>query len=280
MLVWLLIIFGYLVAAGMALDTAGWDDPVFTIARRMPYTPYSWAALLGAATTVYAVGELSYRQRWRRAVVVIGALLCTAWFAAVAMVMSRMVYELPTRITLLWPFFTFFTACLYASRVIVFTDIFTSDRWKTNPYQLWDTMFLMTVSLSQVIIGVAPGSIFTELERPVQLILALSNLIGATVVIVGLHLRNKDLGLNLEVAGAISLFATLAVYCVSVLREQTLASTTLGFGLAEAFVFATLHRSFQILTLKWARYTDRPQLEQKLAEALHGEKVVVPERDT
>lgn len=280
--VWLLVLFGFIVAAGMAVDTAGWDDPVFSVARRLPFTPYSWAALLAGCTAVYTVGEFSQSQ-WKKTVVIAGALLCATWFFAMSMCMSRMVYVYPNRITLLWPFFTFFVACLFISRVIVYSNAFVGDRWNTNPYQLWATAFLVVVSLSQVIIGVAPGTIFTEIERPVQLTVAIANLIGSTVVIIGLHLRNKEVGIQLELLGAITLVATMAWYCYNTLHRQTLASTTLGFGLAEAFVFGTLHRSIQIITLNYAKWQNKPGLELKMSSQLNPTdvppKVIVVEAE-
>jgi hypothetical protein len=267
---WLLILLGYVMAMGLAADPGGWEDPVFNVVRKLPYTPYSWSIGIALFTIVYTIGERA-PQHWRGRgrVIIVGALLCGLWWACLSFMMARMVYEQPTRITILWPFMTIFVAFLYASRVVVYANTFTGDRWRTNPYQLWDTLMLITVSLSQVIIGAAPGSIFTEVEKPVMFQLALVNLMGASIVMFGLHMRNKDLGLNLELAGAMSLVATLAWYCASVTSKQTLAGTTLGFGLAEAFVFATLHRSIQIITLKWARRYDKDDLAHDMKQALN-----------
>jgi hypothetical protein len=269
---WLLILFGYVIAMAMSADSSGWDDPVFNVMRRLPATPYSWSGILAVAITVYAVGDISSPQRrWRGRVVVVGATMCFLWWAALALTMTRMVYELPNRITDMWPLVAFFIGLLYAARVVVYAGVFTGSRWSTNPYQLWDTLFVLVVSLSQMIIGVAPGTIFTEVERPVMFQLASVNFLGAAIVMFGLHLRNKETGLNLELAGAFSLVATLAWYCMSVLHTQTLAGTTLGFGLAEAFVFGTLHRGLQILVMKWAKRTGRPKLEKRIERALNAE---------
>ena len=54
-----------------------------------------------------------------------------------------------------------------------------------------------------------------------------------------------------------------------VMIHQPLAGTTLGFSMPEAFVFATLHRGIQILTLKWARWSDRGGLEHRMVHALN-----------
>lgn len=281
LLAWLLILmFGYVVAAGIALDPSGWDDPVFNVVRQLPYTPYSWAGLLAGSVTVYTVGELiSEHTRRRGAIVITGATLCTAWWLAMSMAMARMVYVMPTRITILWPFITFAIACLFASRSIAYANAFTGARWNTNPYQLYGTLFLMIASTAQIIIGVVPSSVFTEVERPVAAQLALINFMGGAVVMFGLHLKNKELGINLEMSGAISLVATIAWYCVEVIHRNTLAGTTLGFALNEAFLFATFHRATQIATMKWARWRDKPRLEARMSQAINAERHVVIEPD-
>jgi hypothetical protein len=195
--------------------------------------------------------------------------MCATWWLAMSLCMSRMVYEQPSRITDLWPLVTFFIACMYLSRVIVYANVFSGDRWNTNPYQLWATVFLMIASLSQVIIGIAPVSVLSEIERPAALTVGAGNLFGAVVVMFGLHLKDKEQGLMYELAGAFSLVATLGWYCASVLSRSPLAGTTLGFSMPEAFVFATLHRSIQIFTLMWARRSSRGGLERRMVHALN-----------
>jgi hypothetical protein len=85
----------------------------------------------------------------------------------------------------------------------------------------------------------------------------------------GLHIKDKEAGLNYEVAGAFSLVLTLGFYVTQVLHKSPLAGTTLGFSMPEAFVFATLHRCVQILSLKWARRTGRNRLERRMIHALN-----------
>jgi hypothetical protein len=84
----------------------------------------------------------------------------------------------------------------------------------------------------------------------------------------GLHLRDEETGVNLELCGSVSLVATLGWYCVTVLTTEKLAGTTIGFGLAEAYVLATTQRAVQILVMKWARRREQPGLEHKLKWAL------------
>lgn len=270
-----LCLWGVVAALAMAIDTSGWDDPVFLVVRKLPGTPYSWAGLIFGASMLYTLGEVMRPYHWHRGKVIIGgAALCSLWHLALAICMSRMVYVMPDRITGLWPLLTFVVAVLYFTRVILYANIFSGKRWSTNPYQLWATLLLMVVSLSQMIIGVAPTSVFTEVERPVAFQVATVNFLGATVVMFGLHLRNQDRGLLLELAGTASLVGTLGWYIALVLHKQNLAGTTLGFGLVEAYLFGTLHRSIQIIALKWAQRTGKVALERRLVTALQPGVIV------
>lgn len=269
-LVWILVFMGYMIALGISANPAGWDAAVFNVVRRIPYTPYSWAGLLFFSVSLYTLGEFT-SWRGRGAVIITGSLLCSMWWMGLSLMTARMVYELPNRITVLWPLITFFISVLYASRIVVYATVFTGERWRTNPYQLWGVTFLCLVSLSQMVIGVAPGTILSEVEHPVMFQLAAVNFFGATVTLFGLHLRNQELGIALELAGSFSLVATLIWYCSMVISKQALAGTTLGFGFTQAFTFATLHRSFQILTLKYAQWRGKPHLEERTAQALYAE---------
>jgi hypothetical protein len=134
---------------------------------------------------------------------------------------------------------------------------------------MWTTLFLLTASLSQVVIGIAPTSVFTEVERPVAFQLGLVNFVGATIVLLGLHMKDEEVGLSLEFAGAFSLAATLGWYCVTVLTHQPLAGTTLGFSMPEAFLFATFHRGIQIFVLKASRWLNKPRLEDHMLSRLN-----------
>jgi hypothetical protein len=278
MFVRLMVLLGYAISTAMATDTKGWDDPVFSIVRRIPYTPYSWAVLLAVSATVLGIGELGMRNsRFRGATCMIGAGLCSAWFLALALCMARMVYVMPDRITDLWPLVMFFLSCLYATRIIAYANAFTGARWISNPYQLTAITGVTIVSMSQVVIGVAPGTIFTEIERPAQLQVAICNLIGSSIVLFGLHLRNAALGLQLELAGSVTLVLTLGWYCYSVTHQQELAGTTLGFGMVEAALVGSVLRGMQILALQYAGYANKPELAAKLKQSLAPDPLILDE---
>jgi hypothetical protein len=267
---WLLTLLSYLTALGMSIDTAGWHDPVFGVVTKVSWTPYSWAAVLALFTLVFNLGYTRRPENhWRGKLIITGALLCALWWTSLSVCMTRAVYEQPSRITILWPLVTFGIACMYLTRVIVYSDAFTGDRWNTNPYQTWGATFLMLASLSQVVIGIAPVSVLSEIERPAALTVGGANLFGAVVVMFGLHVKDRESGLNYELAGAVSLVLTLGWYCGNVLHRQPLAGTTLGFAMPEAFVFATVHRGFQIVSLKWARRSGRNRLEDRMVHALN-----------
>lgn len=281
MLASLLGIWGYVCALALIFDTRGWNDPVFHVVHLVPFGFRTWGIALACCITVYVVGEI-WRDNspHRGPMIITGASLCVLWHVGLTLCMARMAYTLPDRITILWPIVVLVIACLYATRVISYSNIFCGRRWNTNPYQLWATTFLVIVSLSQIVIGVAPTSVFTEVERPVALQVAIVNFIGAAVVLFGLHLRNETRGVMLELAGAASLVATLGWYIVLVLQKEALAGTTLGFGLAEAFWFGTCHRSIQIMTLQYAKRTNNTGLEQKMTSALHPSTTVVTEKES
>jgi hypothetical protein len=267
---WILTLFGYVVAAGMAVDTSGWNDPVFRIVSRIPYTPYSWAIALLVCTLVFNIGYTRKAgNRWRGRIIITGSLLVAVWWIGMCLCMSRVVYEIPSRVTILWPLVCFGIACMYLTRVIAYSAMFTGDRWNTNPHQCWGITFLLAASLSQVIIGIAPVSVLTEIERPAALSVGGANLFGSAIVMFGLHLRDKEQGLMYELAGSVSLVLTLGWYCYEVLHQTPLAGTTLGFAMPEAFVLATFQRMTQVLRLQWSRWVGRDKLERRMIHALN-----------
>lgn len=281
---WLLTLLAYLVALGIMVDNSGWNDPVFNVVRKVPWAPYSWALTLLVFALLFNFGYTRHRENhWRGRIIVWSALLCATWWIGLSLCMTRMVYELPSRITILWPMVTFLIGCIYLSRVVVYSDAFSGDRWNTNPYQAWGVTYLMLASLSQVIIGISPVSVLSEIERPAALAVGGANLFGAVIVSFGLHLKDKEQGLMYELAGSFSLVFTLGWYCATVLHRQPLSGTTLGFAMPEAFVFATLHRTIQILSLIWARWHSRGGLERRMIHALnpttprHQAERIVPE---
>jgi len=269
MFVWVLVVFGYAVALTMLNNNSGWSDPVFRIVRDVPEAQYTWAAALMVAVTIYAIGSFLREGRRHRGVIIIfGASACSAWCMALCLAMTRMVYEEPTRITGLWPVVMMFFSFLYAIRAVTYANVFTGQRWRANPHQMWGLTAVILVSVTQIVIGIAPTSVIVELEKPVALQIALINFIAAIVVMFGLHLKNSEIGLSLELYGSISLVGVLAWYVVTVHIREPLSSATIGFMLTEAFLAGTFHRMVQIMALKTARWRDKPALAASIKHDL------------
>lgn len=134
---------------------------------------------------------------------------------------------------------------------------FTMHRWATNPFQLYSLFLLLQVSANQIAIGVPFGGPQEALDRTAQIALAGCNLLGALICAYGLHLRNIERALWVELFGYVALVGSLGIYVALVFLMQPLPNTSFGLALSEAFVFASLHRSIQIIRYKLARRHDR-----------------------
>lgn len=132
-------------------------------------------------------------------------------------------------------------------------DTFTLHRWALNPFQMYDVTFLVAVAIAQVVIGVAPASALTELPRTTLVYLAVANVIGGSISLVGLHLRELEEALWVELCGYLILVFVLGIFITLVVQTQPAPNAGYGFGLSEAFVYAAIHRSVQILLYKRAR---------------------------
>jgi hypothetical protein len=132
-------------------------------------------------------------------------------------------------------------------------NTFTMHRWATNPFQLYSLLLLLQVSVNQIVIGVPFNGPQEALDRTAQIALAGCNLLGALISAYGLHLRNIERALWVELFGYVALAGSLGIYVGLVFLMQPLPNTSFGLALSEAFVFASLHRSIQIIRYKRAR---------------------------
>jgi hypothetical protein len=269
---WLLVVFGYLCALALAVDPAGWYDPAFTIVRDVPGGRYAWAVTLALVSTVYVVGELTNRGHF----ILLGAALSATWFALMALTISRMLYTEPHRVSILAPLTMFLVAALYISRAIVFTSGFTAARWTTNSWYSWAMVMLMLISLGQIIIRNPPVTdVLAVVQRPLTVELAAVNFLGAAVVLFGLGLKDRQLGLTFELTGGISLLITLTWYAIEAIEHAFISKGAWGFGVVAAFVtVAMLHRCIQILLWRYARWSGNTELADKVFQALTAEKIV------
>ena len=134
---------------------------------------------------------------------------------------------------------------------------YTWQRWRTSPFQMYTTVFLLLVSTAQLGLGISPASPQAHLDAPTQMALSFCNFIGASITLYGLHLKNLHSSLRLELCGYLSLVFVLAAYIALLTADQYLAVTTYGFAFSEAFVYAAVHRSVQIFLYLRAHRKER-----------------------
>jgi hypothetical protein len=132
-------------------------------------------------------------------------------------------------------------------------ETFTLNRWALNPFQTYPIAFLACVAISQLELGAGPTSIQAELERHTAIALAMCNLFGSAIALLGLHLRDLESALWVELYGYLCLTFVLVTYLYLVYRGQINPGSTYGFGFSQAFVYAAAHRAVQILLYKRAR---------------------------
>lgn len=127
---------------------------------------------------------------------------------------------------------------------------FTFHRWFVNPFQMYNTMFLLLVSTAQMGLGIAPNVVLNALDIRTQLSLAFCNFIGALIVLYGLHLQEIETALWVELSGYFCLIFVLGIYVALLISQQTQPASTYGFGFSTAFIYASVHRSVQIWLYK------------------------------
>lgn len=132
---------------------------------------------------------------------------------------------------------------------------FTFMRWRYDPFQLMATASLGIWSLLQLTVGVTPGGPFdTQIDHHAQVFVSSSNLLGAIICMTGLHMRDLDSALWVEVIGYISLIGTLVLY-VQIVESTTSSwyNSGYGYGLTIAFCAGAIVRTWQIFALKKAQ---------------------------
>lgn len=134
------------------------------------------------------------------------------------------------------------------------TNTFTLHRWALNPSQMYSITFLLAAAIAQVELGSTPGGILADqLDRQTILSLAVANVIGGGIALFGLHLRDLESALWVELCGYLLLVFVVGIYVTLLIIHQPNANASYGFALSEAFVFSALHRGVQIALYKRAR---------------------------
>jgi hypothetical protein len=270
--VWLNVIMGFLVSSSIASMPTWHTDPIFTVCRFIPHSQAVWSLTLLVATVVYTIGSfMAFNRAHRGVTIIVGALLCSAWYMALSLCMAR------DAVNSLWPLIVFIIALMYAHRAVLYANVFTGTRWALNPFQLYCVTFLLLVSMAQVVIGVSPGSVQATFDKGTQLSLAGANMVGALACLVGLHLRDLEMGLWIELWAYFSLTATMAFYAFQIVAtNHGVPIATLGFALSEAFVFASLHRAIQIAAYKWALLRGNFAAQERLKPLVTHRTVDMP----
>lgn len=152
-------------------------------------------------------------------------------------------------------------------------ETFTMHRWATNPWQMYTVSFLAAVAIAQIQLGASPGSVQADLDRHTVLSLAVCNVVGSAIALFGLHLRDLESALWVEFCGYFGLIFVLGTYVMLLGQTNVNPTATYGFAFAEAFVFAAIHRSVQILLYKRAhskslRLADRAMLMQETLDSI------------
>lgn len=142
-------------------------------------------------------------------------------------------------------------------------------RWRSNPFQLLGTLALGVWSLMQLTKGVTPATVLdTQVDERAQQFVSATNLFGAIISLVGLHLRDLSTALWVEVIGYISLVGSLSIWIWLAAQKTGWLNTSYGYGLAIAFAGASLIRAAQIFFFKRAerRANDLHRLVSRVVE--------------
>lgn len=148
--------------------------------------------------------------------------------------------------------------------------IFTVRRWAVNPFQMYCLSFLVAAATAQITLGATPSSVQADLDVKTLLALAVCNVAGGAIALFGLHLRELEAALWVELWGYVCLVFVMGIYLMMLADQRINVSASYGFALSEAFVFAAIHRSVQILLYKRAtrKHRDLRRATDLLMQAL------------
>lgn len=130
---------------------------------------------------------------------------------------------------------------------------YTLRRWLTNPVKMFIVGMLWQANFQQLALTGPTASLAGDLDYRARLALTLANLVGGAICFYGLHLRDFELSLWVELSAYISLIGTLGMWVFLVYWSVPLPNTSYGLNLTEGFVLATaLIRAPEILWYKRA----------------------------
>lgn len=129
---------------------------------------------------------------------------------------------------------------------------YTMRRWLTNPFKVCLVAMLWQANFQQLALTGPSPSVAGDLDYRGRLFLTVANLIGGCIAFVGLHLRDFEMSLWIEVSAYISLIGTLGIWITLIYLTVPLPNTSYGLNATEAFVLAAVIRSWLILRYKLA----------------------------
>jgi hypothetical protein len=143
-----------------------------------------------------------------------------------------------------------------------FRTTYTATRWLTNPFKVCEVALLWQANFQQLALTGPIASMAGDLDYRSRLYLTLANLIGGGIAFYGLHLRDFEMSLWVEVCAYISLIGTLGWWVVLVYLTVPLPNTSYGLNSIEAFIIAAFIRSALVLRYKRAlrRGADVPRI--------------------
>lgn len=148
--------------------------------------------------------------------------------------------------------------------------IFTLRRWRSKTWQMYPLVLLAWVAMWQVHAGVPVG----QVNARTQFALSCTNLVGALVVLVALHLRRERLSNRIEVYGSLPLCWSL--FCYLALATQgdwsiLFQTTSFGVALIEAVILSSLHRMVWLNLIALIRRYRTRREAKRIVAAVHSE---------
>ena len=130
---------------------------------------------------------------------------------------------------------------------------YTMHRWLTQPFKMFTVGMLWQTNFQQLALTGPVASLTGDLDYRSRLYLTLANLIGGCICFYGLHIRDLERSLWIELGSYIALIPTLGMWVVLVYLTTQMPNTSYGLNLTEGFVLAaTLVRAPEILIYKRA----------------------------
>lgn len=143
------------------------------------------------------------------------------------------------------------------------------QRWLTQSFMMCGVGLLMQASIWQLVLGNTQLVMTSgEIDPHSVPYLTFANLVGTAIVFYGLHLRNWESSLWVEVSGYASMLWSLALWILFVYLTAGLPNTSYGLNLTEGFVIASFIRAYLIARYKWALHRDDVPTKLRLRQIL------------